>query len=713
MPRPRRSNRASGARTKYTDDPFEIAGVSDESDGGNVSSRRKGKTAVRGSGSSDEDFKVANDKEDEEDEEEDQDESDVEMVSENDNDRGEDGPVLHEEEVEIANPQPKRTPSSQARVFKKRQADGMLALKDDDLHSRGIRNPSDHVGKVIHLQSTFGVDEKNLLSVVYARDRWHKGIDSAFPTRASLNEAQTLPDYGYGLTFGVEPDEAIQERTRGWDWYYTDDVGGRLRKRQRTEHIDETEARQVYFLRPNREKHTVFIGPVNDQTRFDLGQQEVLNFGEAWGKVKNEPPATKETKEDGAAAKKYLAAVSPISDDQKEAYSPSKDSGSSAVLPSPPYPCVLQLWSFKAKRENSLTKALDMKSSPRLRLGLCTNWGDLRRIAWCPIPRDSRDEDEEEALKNVGLLAGIWGDGYLRVIDVKLSRDPNTTEFQKVQTPIFEAKPASTVCTCVGWLSPTDIAVGCANGFVAIWSILPSPDAPSNPIPYFYHPIHSTYILNVASAYPTNPHLLSTTSMDGETRMISIMDPQKDVVETTRMRMGSAHLSYSPFLQSFLSTDENDFVRLLATRRFFTTTAVARLPSTISAHAPSSPWHPSALYGCTGGAVYGTNPLRRLLHTKEKQWQQAWFTHEWVGGQSSDSDSPGISRFHDGYRAESVSLLRNMLGDRKLINGTVVVTIFEEGTHVTALSWNPNQAYAGWASAGLGCGLIRVEDLAI
>lgn len=109
--------------------------------------------------------------------------------------------------------------------------------------------------------------------------------------------------------------------------------------------------------------------------------------------------------------------------------------------------------------------------------------------------------------------------------------------------------------------------------------------------------------------------------------------------------------------------------------------------------------------------MIATNPLRRLLHSKEKQWQQTWFSHTWVRG--NESSSSGTSRFYDGYRAESISLLRNMTGDRKMINSTMIVTIYEEETHVTALSWNPNQSCAGWAAAGLGCGLLRIEDLAL
>jgi transcription factor C subunit 6 len=256
--------------------------------------------------------------------------------------------------------------------------------------------------------------------------------------------------------------------------------------------------------------------------------------------------------------------------------------------------------------------------------------------------------------------------------------------------------------------------VGCANGFVAIWSIAPSTSTKSNfdSMPYFYVQLHSTYILAISSAYPQYPHLLGTTSMDGQTRFTSILDPQKDMVETTRMRIGSMHLSYSPLLQAFLSNDENDFVRLLAVRRFYTTTTIEKLPSTISAMAPCSAWHPSALLGCTGGTVIAVNPLRRLFYAKEKHWHLTWFTHEWVRGRAEEDC--GVSRFFDGFRAESVSLLRNMMTDRRrIVNGAMTVTIFEEGTHITALAWNPNQRCAGWASAGMGCGLVRVEDLAM
>lgn len=254
------------------------------------------------------------------------------------------------------------------------------------------------------------------------------------------------------------------------------------------------------------------------------------------------------------------------------------------------------------------------------------------------------------------------------------------------------------------WLSPSDIAVGCANGFVAIWSILPSPDAQ----PYFYHPVHTSYVLNVTSIYPTNPHLVSSISVDGETRLWSILEPHAENTSTNRVRLSPPHLSYSPVLQSVCSSDENEYGRVMPVRRFFSTNTPGRVNSTVSALAPCSSHHPSLLFGGTGGEVVANNPMRRIMYGKEPLWQQLWFQHDWVAG--SNADSQGVSRFYEGFIAERPEVTK--AGDARPM-GLSLTTIHDESTHVTALAWNPNRHCAGWASAALGCGLLRVEDIAI
>ena len=467
MPRARRSTRLpAGDRAKYTTDPFEIAGVSGDSDAAETTDPATVKTKKeKGDDDSDEEFQEAPDDDGdmEEDEEEPEEEEEEEADSEED-------PSIMDTGEPTSTPgrgkKKEKTTSSQPRYTKQRRPDGAVALKGDETHIRGILNRSENSSKMLHLQLSFGSDERDLLAITYARDRWAKGIDSGFPTRASLNAAETAPDYTYGPTFGADPEDMKRETTRGWDWYYDGEVGEGFRKRQCTTKIEEDEYRRIYMPKTKPGKHTILAGPADDQKRFTLGQYESVNFGEAWSEreVRNRPSSNKNSADTAGAKRKpregwilnlghkiqtmawapnqdglvqYLAIVTLITDEQKSNYpDPLADKVAAAFRPSAPYPSALQIWAFKAKREDSLTKTLDMEFKPRLRLALCTDWGDLRRISWCTLPRAKRDEDDEDILKNIGLLAGIWSDGCVRVLDIKANRDPNATEFRKLNTII-------------------------------------------------------------------------------------------------------------------------------------------------------------------------------------------------------------------------------------------------------------------------------------
>ena len=43
----------------------------------------------------------------------------------------------------------------------------------------------------------------------------------------------------------------------------------------------------------------------------------------------------------------------------------------------------------------------------------------------------------------------------------------------------------------------------------------------------------------------------------------------------------------------------------------------------------------------------------------------------------------------------------------------LLTTIYDEETGVVQLSWNPNLRFGGWMAAGMGSGLLRVQDLAV
>ncbi|OQE28692.1 hypothetical protein PENSTE_c003G09984 [Penicillium steckii] len=728
----RKSGRVRASKAVYTEDPFAAAGISDEEFDDKPSKKTR---RLKEESPSDDEFVGGDDDEDEDvDDEEMEDaaasEEDKDAEEEEREGEGLEGSLAGGMEMDVDVPvltTKKKATASSARP-RARLPDGKPEMDPNETHYRGGLDHNSNTSKEMLYRFAFGSDDRDLIAAIYQRDRWSGGADSCFPRRVTLEALEQGPNYKYGPTFGQIPENCQEERTAGWDWYYDREIGIKFRAKQKLAKLKKTDLKHYLAKLPTK-PHTVLMGPTDRRTQIDLDYHEPYDYGKAWEDPSqwedNEKP--RKTAREGWLMSfgqkiqclawapnqeedtQYLAVVAPITGGQKKSYNSSDGEHRTAFDPTPAYPCAIQIWEFKGREASTTTNSLNMESKPQRRLVICTKWGDIRSIAWCPIPRDKRPEDNQEENETIGLLAGIWGDGKVRVLDVKLRRGSPREEYVQVTSPVFEARPSSTVCSCVTWLSPSDIAVGCSDGHVAIWSILPvsSPE----PQPYFYNLIHSTWILSITSAYPTNPHLLCTISMDGETRLWSMVDPDRETSSTVRMRVAASHVKYSPVLQAVISVDENDFARMMPIRRFFASTAIARLPSSVTSLAPCSSWHPCMLTGGTGGEVTATNPLRKLLYTKEQQYQQRWFTHEWVAGDSTDS--PGISRFFDGYKAESQVLAKNRADEIRGITKMSTTTIYEEGTHVTALDWNPNRRCAAWASAAMGCGLLRVEDLAI
>lgn len=465
----RRSARVSGPRTKYTEDPFAVAGVFSEDSDRETSPKGKGKERAvdpPDNSESDDEFAAPQNDAEEEDEEfadDDGDGDDGDDASSAGESAGPSSDMAMDDAGEQEEQSPRGARKQPKRKDPKKRHEPK-PMKDEDLvHTRGIHIPLTRSGRNASLQTNFGLDQKDLLAIVYARDRWFRGVDSTLPSRRSLNEAGRFPDYGYGTVLGADPDDAKRERTHGWDWYYDADVGGRFRKKQRLEKIGEDEARRTYMPQ-SQGKHTVLVGPADGQKAVELAQNETFDFGEVWGErisrkadartsegtdAKPESAGNRKTREgwiinfgqkvqalgwapNQPGLTQYLAVVAPITEEQKANYPDLPEvKAAPAFRPSAPYPTALQLWAFKAKRDNSLTKTIDMDFKPRLRLALCADWGDLRRIAWCPMARDSREEDDEDVLRNIGLLAGVWTDGVVRVIDVRITRSADDTEFCK------------------------------------------------------------------------------------------------------------------------------------------------------------------------------------------------------------------------------------------------------------------------------------------
>ncbi|KAL9048390.1 MAG: hypothetical protein Q9162_007754 [Coniocarpon cinnabarinum] len=445
-------------------------------------------------------------------------------------------------------------------------------------------------------------------------------------------------------------------------------------------------------------------------------------------------------------------------------------SKSSAFAPSPATLSCLQLYRFVGVEmaDPGHATTIDTNHTPRKALTLCSEWGRIKQAKWCPVPQNDAVKQSIPNRNHIGFLALVTGDGKVRVLNITLpSSASEECEELKLTDCAFVTKPPNTICTCVAWVSATLIAAGCANGYIAIWDLeshfsMPSP--PSNPVPEFYHQCHHTYITELATSYPSYPHFLISTSMDGYTRVTDMRDPVSNAASAQRTRNPLIGLGWMDHCLSFLTCDDMTSVKAAHVRYVEHFSRVLRAGASITCLA-LSPAHTCILVGCADGTVTVTNAMRSLYGGRDDQlYQQVWFKHEWrrprqvidtsttippqqqngVASpqatpaaptshqnddppQTSDPSNPsktrldfptGLTRLTSGYRLQNFKETGGLIKKRNVNSGLkddrgTLTTLYERESAVYHAAWNPNLRAAGWAAAAVGTGLVLVEDLCV
>ena len=642
-----------------------------------------------------------------------------------------------------------------AQYQKQRRKWAPRTRKPQDASTKYTRGVPDRIEQKLsvlqHKLYHLGASESDHQAVDAARRRWT--YEPTLPSR--VEDAKGFG--GMHASFFVD-DQAwsnLAEQQRHW---WTKCNGEHtFSSAQVTEVISEASALE-YMPERQMGVFSFLMGPYQDPLQLKLNIGAWVPLSDAWNDstLNNEPLAASNYKHgfvvnlgakvncvDWAPHKHGINQFLAVSNlpERKSSHPKFKVPKAPAFTPRPPHKSNVQLWKFEKNQNGHVNTSI----APQLEIVLCTDWGDVKALKWCPM---AHVDTTPARCSHIGLLAAIGSDGALRVLSVDRATKANNTEYLHVKRAPFESKPPDTLCTCLTWISSTRIAAGCANGCIAVWDIPQAIESDSsNTRPVIYSAIATTYILSVETCYPSRPNVLLAASMAGIVTMTNLsrsgqsLVSQGSTVPGVRTRMILPLLVWHDFSQTAVHAEDNGSIKGSTLRRFFANISLARAKSSATSIA-SSPCHPFLLIGCADGEVFATNPLSRIVDAgRSETWQQAWFTHEWRHpqaqtsteeqlvsteemltnrGTSTDADDPatesnGMSRFVEGMKAEFVALAGDRSGGDKQNRhkGTTFTTVFEEKSAVTAVAWNPNLHVGGWAAAGMGDGLLRVEDISI
>ncbi|KAH8706929.1 hypothetical protein GQ44DRAFT_831206 [Phaeosphaeriaceae sp. PMI808] len=626
------------------------------------------------------------------------------------------------------------------------------AVSDSTLRTRGIADFTKAGGQEVRLKDLFGPKKEDFKALFETRDHW---VDQeTLPLRKPGSLRRSFFE-------NLEGREKEIRSTREW---YTNIGRGIFTEAQTSETLTE-ETANPYMANDGQESLNVLLGPIDSPQVYSLKKRSYMNVAEPFAEKKNRrgwlfnlgsriQDAQWATQEENHV--QYLAVAveqKSMADNQPK---PLENPAAPAFTAAKPFPASILIWAFASGPGGEL----DSSKEPQLQLVICTDWGAPKQFRWCPVDTSNRSVAiETEGNVHIGLLAGIWSDGRLRILDISCpnpNTTPSNTHYLYISKAAFDISFPQTVPSCLRWLSGTTLAVGTAIGALAVWTLSqPGTFAAPNITnhfnkPWFYEQISDTYILTLSSGWPSQPQLISVTTADGFAILYDIRTPNADTTTSIRGRTLSITQDWHEHTQSFIAPDEHYTLKHNPIRRYYHNLYSMRAESSITRCA-ASPVHPGILIGGADGRVEASNPIGRITNYKIIPWQQTWFAHDWRGpikkpppsplnediemneggpvretmppddlNQPSDNapldvlDKP-LSRITQGHTAYQPGIVANAVTLKKPVNPELGkgIAVYEEKAAITALAWNPNLKFGTWAVAGMGDGLLRVEDVGV
>ncbi|KAL2200298.1 hypothetical protein P885DRAFT_27819 [Corynascus similis CBS 632.67] len=407
--------------------------------------------------------------------------------------------------------------------------------------------------------------------------------------------------------------------------------------------------------------------------------------------------------------------------------------------------CV-QLWEFAPgeKRPGQLASA--SVQPPRLLSIKCFDWGRPKRLQYCPVALDSSGL--------YGLLALLTDDGIARVIDTKVVDNEDSPLYEWIESPVVAlglTEDYNVKVTCLTWVNTNRIALGHSDGSITLWSIYPRQLLQRVGA-------HTTYVIDISSAYPSNPYLVASIPVGGCATLTDLSQPSSEMTyfPVPAISFQPNLLCWNEPMQGFMalypSSTPNTTIAFLHHRYFCQARSITTGPNTLTCVSAGAT-HPFILVGCADGSVFACNALQKLFKQKGEPLRKLKvFEHEYrpidafqQPNEAGTSGLRGAARILQGFLPEENddprtekrkemdrkkrAAKKKKAGKKKKRTGdedetedreaeldeklASRVVIHEPLTRLTTIQWNPNVQFSCWAACAMASGLIKVMDLGV
>lgn len=351
------------------------------------------------------------------------------------------------------------------------------------------------------------------------------------------------------------------------------------------------------------------------------------------------------------------------------------------ALPTPLFsletcPGCIQIWRVAAQ-------SLDIASN--LEIVYAHDFGHTWGLKWCPAVA--------EADTNLGYLAGVFGDGTVRIwcVAKKGGEERPEPQFRRLTSPAYTLQVPDSGCVTIDWISDVQLAAGCMNGMVVVWDL-----AIDNVRPVSVSHPHTTYINNIVSCGPTARDVVATTSWDCDLKLSNIWRADAEFLPASRERMVSYAAAWSDFLNCAVVNEDQHNVRLVSMRGGYSAN-LASMTGTVTALA-TDPSHPFLAVGDASGCVVITNTCRKAMWKKHTQYRRRVYQLDWAMSQ-------------DKYRFTENFEIDEMTG-KTVSNKTITTAIYPKQVGITCITWNSNAGFEGLL-ASCTEKFIRIDDMTI